>query len=103
MATSRSTAAVGSRRSRGVVRADHGPHRAEAGHRVLLGLVVGQPGGQALGHRLAQVVLGLGEHPAGLPGPGAQGDVELVQVVLDQVAAGGAHADHPSTETGSRG
>ena len=44
------------------------------------------------------MILGLGEHPAGLARAGAQRDIELVQVLLDQVVAGGAHADHPSTD-----
>jgi hypothetical protein len=52
----------------GVVRPDHGPHRAETGHGMLLRFRQSEPAGQPLIHALAQVVLGLGQQPPSLPG-----------------------------------
>src|SRR6185312_14610726 len=78
-----------------VVRPHHGAYRAETGDGLFLGLALGEPGGHPVGHALPQVVLGLGENPPALPRRAAQAHVELVEVVLDEVAGAG-HALPPA-------
>ena len=70
--------------------------------RLRLGL--GQPGRQALGHRVAQVRLDLGHGVPDLPRAAAERDQNVVEVLLDQVVVGpgdvAGHAGPPAMASG---
>ena len=55
-----------------------------------------EPGGQPLGDPLPQVIVGLGEQAPPLPRRPAQPGVQLIEVILDEIPIGRAHASPPA-------
>lgn len=69
--------------TRGLVCAGYRLYRAEAGNGGIDRLGFGQPGREASGHRLAEVIFCLGENPAGLVRAGGEAASQQSQVFLE--------------------